>query len=63
MSALLDTQQIADLIGVSRQHVTNRLSKRPDFPAPRVNLSQRTRRWSEADIRAWLEKQAEKQAA
>jgi predicted DNA-binding transcriptional regulator AlpA len=63
MSALIDTQQIAAILGVSREHVTNRLTKRPGFPAPRVNLSQRLRRWSEAEVLAWLAKQAAKQAA
>lgn len=43
MSAkLLTTTDIAELLGVCRQHVTNRVTKRPDFPAPVVNLSQRT---------------------
>lgn len=61
MSALIDTKQIADMLGCTREHVTNRLTKRPDFPTPRVNLSQRLRRWSEAEVVAWM--QSQRQAA
>lgn len=55
MSALIDTAQIAELLGVTRAYVTDRLTKRPDFPAPRVNLTRRVRRWAEPEVRAWLE--------
>ncbi|MEJ3621085.1 hypothetical protein [Brachymonas wangyanguii] len=51
MSALLDTQGIAEMFDLSRRHVTNVIIKRPDFPAPVVNISRRTRYWSEADVR------------
>ena len=51
---LLDTKGIAELIGMSRGHVTNRLTKRPDFPAPVVNISQRTRRWRLKDVQSWV---------
>lgn len=61
MSALIDTGTIAKILGVSREYVTDKLTKRPDFPKPRVNASQRLRRWSEAEVRAWAE--APKKAA
>lgn len=54
MTALLDTGQIAQLLNVTREHVTDKLTKRPDFPQPRVNLNRRMRRWSEADVMDWL---------
>lgn len=54
MSAYIDTGQIAEILGLSRRYVTNHLTKRADFPEPALNLSQRARRWKEADIRAWL---------
>lgn len=55
MSAkLLTTTDIAELLGVCRQHVTNRVTKRPDFPAPVVNLSQRTKRWSADEVAKYL---------
>lgn len=56
MSALLDTAQIADKLNLRREYVTDRLTKRPDFPRPRIDLTQKTRRWAEADIEAWLRK-------
>jgi predicted DNA-binding transcriptional regulator AlpA len=62
MSALIDTAKIAQLLGVTREHVTDRLTKRPDFPRPAVNLSRRLRRWSEADVRAWLATQSKRAA-
>lgn len=58
MSALIDTGQIASMLGVTREHVTDKLTKRPDFPPPRVNLSRRLRRWAEADVTAWMERQS-----
>lgn len=53
MSALIDTGTIAQILGVTREYVTDKLSKRPDFPKPKVNVSQRLRKWSEAEIRQW----------
>lgn len=58
MSALLDTGQIAKLLGLKRPYVTDKLTKRPDFPRPRVNRSQRLRRWAEAEVMAWAQGQS-----
>lgn len=52
--ALIDTGGIAALLGVSRPHVTDRLTKDPTFPAPVIDLSQRLRRWDRAQVLAWL---------
>lgn len=41
MSALLNTQGIAEILGVKRRHVTAYITKRPDFPPPCINVSQR----------------------
>lgn len=49
------TKDIADTLGVTREYVTDKLTKRPDFPKPFVNKSQRLRRWKESDFRAWLQ--------
>lgn len=46
----LDTGGIAELLGVTRPFVTDKLTKRPDFPRPVVNLSQRLRKWRRRDI-------------
>lgn len=56
MSALLDTGEIAKLLKLERSYVTDKLTKKPDFPKPRVNRSQRLRRWAEADVLAWAAK-------
>jgi predicted DNA-binding transcriptional regulator AlpA len=53
MSALLDTGQIAELLGLKRTYVTDKLTKQPDFPRPEVNRSQKLRRWKESDVMAW----------
>ena len=49
----LDSGQVAQLLGVSRAHFTDKLSKRGDFPKPVVNVSQRLRRWSLAEVQKW----------
>ena len=51
----VDTAEIAAMLRVSREHVTDRLIKRPDFPRPVVNLSRRTRRWAERDVVAFAQ--------
>ena len=51
----LDTQGIANYLGLSREHVTARLTKRPDFPKPFINVSRRIRYWRMADVKAWAE--------
>lgn len=50
---LIDTGGIAKLLGVSRAHVTDRLTKAPTFPPPVIDLSQRMRRWDRAAVLAW----------
>lgn len=52
----VDTAQIAELLHVSRAHVTDRLTKRPDFPRPRVNISRVVRRWSREEVLEWASK-------
>lgn len=52
---LIDTANIAAMLGISRAWVVNNVTKRPDFPKPRVNLSQRLRRWSRADVSKWMQ--------
>jgi len=46
----LDTLGIAQLLGMTRDHVTKRITKRMDFPPPSTNTSQRNRRWRRADV-------------
>ena len=57
MSRPLDTADIAELLGVSREYATDRVVKRPDFPPPVLRLTQRVVRWDEAAVRRWIEAQ------
>ncbi len=54
MKDLIDTADIAELLKVDRRYVTDRLTKRPDFPAPCVNLNRKVRRWNRADVEDYL---------
>lgn len=49
----IGTAEIAQILGVSRPHVTGRLVKRMDFPPPSTNVSQRVRYWRRADVLAF----------
>lgn len=51
---LLSTKEIAQLLGVCQRHATAAITKRPDFPKPAVNLSQRLRRWARRDVEQWI---------
>lgn len=51
---LLDTADIAALLGVKRATVTNRIIKAPGFPKPTINLSQRIRRWNADEVAKWV---------
>lgn len=53
---LIDTAGIAELLGVTRAHVTDRLTKQMDFPKPFINRSQKLRRWKQDDVFAWATK-------
>lgn len=50
---LLTASDIANLLGLSARHVNERITKRPDFPPPVINVSPRTRRWSLIDVKRW----------
>ena len=63
MSALLDTGQIASILGLTREYVTDKLTKEPGFPEPEVNHSRRLRRWLEADVMAYMRGRHGKRAA
>lgn len=52
----LDTAGIAAMLGVTRVHVTDRITKRPDFPKPFINVSRRLRYWRQSDVQAWMQK-------
>lgn len=47
---LIDTKDISRLLGVTRAHCVGRIIKRPDFPKPAMDLSQRMRRWRKDEV-------------
>lgn len=51
---LISTKDIARMLGVTQAHATNNIVKRPDFPKPTVNLSQRLRRWRRSEVEAYI---------
>lgn len=52
----LDTAGIAALLGVTREHATDRITKRPDFPKPYINVSRRLRFWRASEVQAWMQR-------
>lgn len=53
---LVGTADMAALWRIGREHVTNVITKRPDFPQPALNLSRKTRRWFRVEVEAWRRK-------
>lgn len=51
---LIDTGDIAGMLGLTRAHVTDKLTKRPGFPPPVLRLSRKTVRWSRKAIERWI---------
>ena len=62
MDDTINTADIAALLGCSREHVTDRVVKERGFPAPRVNLSQKLRRWDREEVLLWIERRSKKAA-
>lgn len=55
MSDLIDTSEIASMLGLTRHYITDIVTKRFDFPAPKIAISQKTKRWERADVMRWAE--------
>jgi predicted DNA-binding transcriptional regulator AlpA len=47
------TADIARRFNVGRRTVTEKWTKRPDFPRPSLKVSRRTVRWRADDVLAW----------
>ncbi|WP_041946031.1 helix-turn-helix transcriptional regulator [Variovorax paradoxus] len=62
MIDLIGIQEISEQLGVTRSYARDRIVKRPDFPRPSVDLSQKCRRWSRESFEDWLRKQTRLQA-
>tara|TARA_R110000868_G_scaffold211349_2_gene461420 strand:- start:1144 stop:1329 length:186 start_codon:yes stop_codon:yes gene_type:complete len=56
MANEIDAGTVSQLLGVSRQHFTDRISKRPDFPKPVVNFSPKSRKWRFDEVMRWRER-------
>jgi predicted DNA-binding transcriptional regulator AlpA len=63
LPTLIGTDGIAKMLGLDRAYVTDRLTKRPDFPRPALDLSRKTRRWDKTAIEVWMQQQAARAAA
>lgn len=50
-----NTAQIASYLDLKRRYVTDELTKKPDFPKPVINRSQRMRRWAIAAVKQWAQ--------
>lgn len=50
----VDTGQIAKMLNCSRANVTDRITKKADFPVPVVNASSRLRRWKLEDVEKYI---------
>jgi predicted DNA-binding transcriptional regulator AlpA len=53
MTEYLSTAQIAERYGVKRETVTDKWTKRPDFPKPARRISRRTVHWRAEDVERW----------
>lgn len=54
---LMTLDDIAQTLKLRREYVRDRLSKRPDFPRPAVQISQKHRLWALADLHQWQARQ------
>ena len=53
MAELIGTAEIATELCLDRDYVTRRVVKRPEFPPPRLKLSQKTVKWAREEFEAW----------
>lgn len=60
MSDYIGTDDIAQLTGLKRTYVTDKLVKQPDFPPPAIRLSQKIKRWDRVEVDRWLEQKRRK---
>jgi len=55
MKPTMTTADIAQLAGVTRRHATGQIVKRPGFPDPCMNASQRLRAWPTKKVLAYFQ--------
>ena len=49
-------KEIAEMLGIGMLWTRANVTKRPDFPKPVINVSQRIRKWSRTDVINWIKK-------
>lgn len=54
----LTSKQVAEIIGVSHNHVRYTIMKSPDFPEPIIALSRKTKRWVKSDVMDFIKKRS-----
>lgn len=59
---VLTPPEIADLLKVSVRSLQEKVMRSPGFPAPVIDVSPKTRRWTRASIDKWLIEQQRKAA-
>jgi predicted DNA-binding transcriptional regulator AlpA len=57
---MIGREQIAAMLGITRERVRKSLETREDFPRPVLRLSRKTVRWHESDVRQWLERERQR---
>jgi predicted DNA-binding transcriptional regulator AlpA len=57
-AVLWGTREMALVWNLNREYVTDHIVKKPDFPQPALNLSNKTRRWRRDEVEAWRRKHA-----
>ena len=62
MSDYIDTADMAAFLGFTREYVTDKVTKRPDFPAPALRLNQKAVKWLRSEFDAWRKAQATRAA-
>ena len=50
---LWTTEDIAREFGMKRRTVTDKWTKRPDFPKPRQRINRKVVRWAAEDVQSW----------
>lgn len=51
---MLNRDEIAAMLGVSREVLRKTVEAKPDFPRPALRLSRKTVRWDRVDIERWM---------
>lgn len=49
----INTRQMAAELGLERKYVTNKITKRDDFPAPALRMTRKTVLWLRSEWEAW----------